>query len=117
MLTLYNPCFLRIVHADILADLAGRLPHDRKVQGSNPVAIDIVLNASGVIAVYPCGSASRFVERACTPLVPCYVLHSVSSTVAFATDSSGQRFVTVVFATDSSGQRSAIVVLATDLSG
>ena len=68
MLTLYNPCFLRLVHSDILADLAGRLPHDRSVQGSNPVAIDIVLSAPRASVANQWGSASRFVEELVLPL-------------------------------------------------
>ena len=42
-------------------DLAGRLSHERKILGSNPIGIEIVLNAYGVIALYSCGPASRFV--------------------------------------------------------
>ena len=74
--TLYSHYFLMKLQVGRLADFVERLPHDRKVQGSKLVGLKIVLNAYyGVIAVYPCGPASRFVERACTPLVPCYVLH------------------------------------------
>ena len=68
MFTLYNPCFLRNVHADRLADVIRHLPHDRMVQGSNSVAIDIVLSAPGVIVAYPWGSTSRFVEELVLPL-------------------------------------------------
>ena len=80
-------------------DLAGRLTHGRKVAGSNPDAIEVVLNVYGVIALYSCGLASCFVV-----LLSCHATSFtiLSSTVVLATDSSGQRFATVVFATDPS---------------
>ena len=43
------------------AELAERLLHARKVPGSNPLPLEVVLNAYGVIAMYSCGPASRFV--------------------------------------------------------
>ena len=97
-------------------DLAGRLTHGRKIPGSNPVAIEIVLNVYGVIALYSCGLASRFVV-----LLSCHATYFtiLSSTVDVGQDGDchGLVWTTLCHSGLCHGlirQRSATVVLATD---
>ena len=60
MFTLYYHCFLIDVHVD-RRRLGRTFVSWAKDSRFESHSIEIVLNAYGVIALYPCGPASRFV--------------------------------------------------------